>query len=129
MATSVVRTEPAPESALIPGWDFSADPLPERIDVEQLLRAYRFSEDAHRGQKRRSGEDYVLHCVAVAKILAGLNLDTTTVVAGLVHDVIEDTRFTLVDIEQNFGKEVAAIVDGLTKIEHLPAHAPQEVGS
>jgi len=126
MAVSVGRPELDPGSNVIPGWDFTVDPLPERIDVEQLVSAYRFSEEAHRGQKRWSGEDYVLHCVAVGKILAGLNLDTTTVVAGLVHDVIEDTRFTLADIEQKFGKEVAAIVDGLTKIEHLPAHAPQD---
>ncbi|MDQ2890166.1 MAG: HD domain-containing protein, partial [Gemmatimonadota bacterium] len=126
MAASVVTPELVSKAESIPGWDFATDPLPDRIDLGQLVRAYRFSEDAHRGQKRKSGEDYVLHCVAVAKILAGLNLDTTTVVAGLVHDVIEDTRFTLADIELAFGKEVAGIVDGLTKIEHLPAHAPRE---
>src|SRR6185437_12484485 len=115
MAVSVARPEVVAGSGLIPGWDFVVDPLPERIDVEQLLRAYRFSEDAHRGQKRQSGEDYVLHCVAVAKILAGLNLDTTTVIAGLVHDVIEDTRIILAYVEREFGKEAAGMVDGLTK--------------
>ncbi|HEY5087284.1 MAG TPA: hypothetical protein VII66_08020, partial [Gemmatimonadaceae bacterium] len=63
MAVSVARPEASPDTEIIRGWDFSVDPLPERIDMEQLVRAYRFSEDAHRGQKRRSGEDYVLHCV------------------------------------------------------------------
>ncbi|MGI8507897.1 MAG: RelA/SpoT family protein [Gemmatimonadaceae bacterium] len=126
MSTSVLRPEGAAEREIIPGWDTSKDPLWERLDTELILRAYKFSEEAHRGQKRRSGEDYVVHCVEVAKILAGLRLDTTTVVSGLVHDVIEDTRFTLADIEREFGKEVAAIVDGLTKIEHLPAHAPRD---
>ncbi len=125
MAVSVRAGDEAIQAG-IPGWNFETDPLPERVDLDLLLRAYRFSEEAHRGQKRRSGEDYVLHCVEVAKILAGLRLDTTTVVSGLVHDVIEDTRYTLADIEREFGKEVAAIVDGLTKIEHLPAHAPRD---
>lgn len=127
MATSALQpTTPAQNTNVIPGWDFEADPLPERLDQELLLRAYRFSEEAHRGQKRHSGEDYVLHCVEVAKILVGLRLDTTTVVSGLVHDVIEDTAYTIDDIEREFGKEVASIVDGLTKIEHLPAHSPRD---
>lgn len=130
MAVSIVQPDEAQPRELpreiIPGWDITTDPLPERLDVDLLLRAYKFSEEAHRGQKRKSGEDYVVHCVEVAKILSGLRLDTTTVVSGLVHDVIEDTPFTLADIEREFGKEVAAIVDGLTKIEHLPAHAPRD---
>jgi len=126
MATSALQPAGPTSADPIPGWDFSVDPLPERLDQEMLVRAYRFSEEAHRGQKRHSGEDYVLHCVEVAKILAGLRLDTTTVVSGLVHDVIEDTRFTIEDIEREFGKEVASIVDGLTKIEHLPVHSPRD---
>src|SRR6188768_2694008 len=126
MATSVLPpTAPEPRE-IIPGWDPAVDPLPERLDAELLVRAYKFSEAAHRGQKRKSGEDYVVHCVEVAKILAGLRLDTTTVVSGLVHDVIEDTPITIADIEAEFGREVAAIVDGLTKIEHLPVHSPQD---
>ena len=119
MAVSVTRSELGPEIAVIPDWDFAIDPLPERIDVEQVVRAYRFSEEAHRGQKRQSGEDYVLHCVAVAKILAGLNLDTTTVVAGLVHDVIEDTPVKLAENEARFGPEIAGLVDGVTKLTRL----------
>jgi len=126
MATTLAQTGPQKPAELIPGWDPATDPLPERLDAELLVRAYEFSERAHRGQKRRSGEDYVSHCVEVAKILAGLRLDTVTVVSGLVHDVIEDTVYTLEDIEREFGREVSSIVDGLTKIEHLPAHAPRD---
>ena len=120
------NVDPGLPSGVIPGWDFAVDPLPDRIDEAALVRAYRFSEAAHHGQTRRSGEAYVSHCVEVAKILAGLRLDTTTVIAGLVHDVIEDTPITIADIEREFGKEVASIVDGLTKIEHLPVHSPQD---
>ena len=84
------------------------------------MRAYRFSEAAHRGQVRNSGDPYITHSVEVAKILADLQLDSITVASGLLHDVIEDTTLTLADVEAEFGKEIAAIVDGLTKIAKLP---------
>jgi len=90
------------------------------------MRAYRFSERAHLGQKRLSGENYVSHCVEVARILADLQLDTVTVASGLIHDVVEDTDITVPDIEAQFGKEIAEIVDGLTKIGHLPLNSSQE---
>src|SRR6185369_14456258 len=83
-------------------------------------RAYRFSEAAHRGQVRNSGDPYITHCVDVAKILAELQMDSITVASGLIHDVVEDTRITVADVEREFGKDVAAIVDGLTKIAKLP---------
>ncbi len=104
---------------LIPNWtlDESAN---QRLDEELLVRAYQFSAEAHLGQKRNSGEPYVTHAVEVAKILADLQLDTTTVVSGLIHDVVEDTKITVADVEREFGKEIAAIVDGLTKIAKLP---------
>ncbi len=72
------------------------------------------------GQLRNSGDPYITHSVEVAKILAGLQLDSITVASGLLHDVIEDTTFTLADVEREFGREIAAIVDGLTKIAKLP---------
>jgi len=100
--------------------------VPDRLDPELLARAYRFSERAHAGQKRKSGEDYVVHCVEVAKILADLQLDTVTVASGLIHDVVEDTSITVADIEREFGKEIAQIVDGLTKIGNLPLNSTQE---
>ena len=106
---------------LIPGWRESESPLHEKLDRELLVRAYRFSEGAHRGQLRNSGDPYITHSVEVAKILADLQLDSITVASGLLHDVVEDTRLTVADVEAEFGKEIAAIVDGLTKIAKLPS--------
>ena len=108
----------------IPGWDDAFET--ERLDRDLLARAYRFSEEAHRGQKRLTGEPFVTHCVEVAKILAELQLDSVTVACGLIHDVVEDTRITVQDVEREFGKEVAAIVDGLTKIAKLPSGGTKE---
>ena len=105
---------------LIPGWREDELPLHDKLDRDLLLRAYQFGEAAHRGQRRNSGEPYITHSVEVAKILADLQLDSVTVASGLLHDVIEDTELTLADVEGAFGKEVAAIVDGLTKIAKLP---------
>jgi len=110
----------------IPGWGSGADSLPERLDRDLLLRAYQFSERAHAGQKRLSGEAYVSHCVEVAKILADLQLDSITVASGLIHDVVEDTSVTIADVEKEFGREIAQIVDGLTKIGNLPLNSMQE---
>ena len=112
------------ENETLPTW--MQDGLPERLDRELLTRAYRFSEKAHEGQKRLSGDKYVSHCVEVAKILVDLQLDSITVASGLIHDVVEDTSITIDDIEAEFGKEVAEIVDGLTKIGHLPLNSSQE---
>jgi GTP diphosphokinase / guanosine-3',5'-bis(diphosphate) 3'-diphosphatase len=106
---------------VIPGWREDELPLHDKLDRELLVRAYRFGELAHRGQLRNSGEPYITHSVEVAKILAELQLDSITVAAGLLHDVIEDTTLTLADVEAEFGKPVADIVDGLTKIAKLPS--------
>ena len=111
---------------IIPGWDLSTDALPERLETELLARAYRFSEKAHAGQTRRNGDPYVTHCVEVAKILADLQLDSVTVASGLIHDVVEDTAFSVEDVEREFGREIAQIVDGLTKIGHLPMLSREE---
>ena len=111
---------------IIPGWDLSAEALPERLDSDLLARAYRFSEKAHAGQTRRNGDPYVTHCVEVAKILADLQLDAVTVASGLIHDVVEDTAFSVEDVEREFGREIAQIVDGLTKIGHLPMLSREE---
>jgi GTP pyrophosphokinase len=110
----------------IPGWGTGPEAFPERLDRDLLLKAYQFSERAHAGQKRLSGEAYVSHCVEVAKILADLQLDTVTVASGLIHDVVEDTSITVADIEREFGKDIAQIVDGLTKIGSLPLNSMQE---
>jgi GTP pyrophosphokinase len=91
-------------------------PYAERLDLPLITRAYEFSRMAHAGQKRRSGEDYVVHCIEVTGILAELHLDSATLASALIHDVVEDTTATIEDIETTFGGEVAKVVDGLTKI-------------
>jgi GTP pyrophosphokinase len=90
-----------------------------RLDLGLITRAYEFSQVAHTGQKRRSGEDYITHCIEVAEILAELHLDSPTIASGLIHDVVEDTSATLADVREAFGDEVAKIVDGLTKISRV----------
>jgi GTP diphosphokinase / guanosine-3',5'-bis(diphosphate) 3'-diphosphatase len=92
------------------------EPNLERIDPDLIVRAFRFTERMHRGQKRAGGEDYVDHCVEVATILADLHLDGTSIAAGLVHDTVEDTPAMIEELEAEFGAEIAKIVDGVTKI-------------
>ena len=99
---------------IIPGWRESEHPLHDKLDRELLVKAYKYSEAAHRGQVRNSGDPYITHSIEVAKILADLQLDSITVASGLLHDVIEDTRFTLEDVKAEFGSEIGGIVDGLT---------------
>jgi GTP diphosphokinase / guanosine-3',5'-bis(diphosphate) 3'-diphosphatase len=94
----------------------SVAPYARRLDVELIAKAYRYSEAAHAGQKRASGDAYILHCVEVAKILTDLHLDTASIVAGLIHDVVEDTGVGLPVLRTEFGDEVTQIVDGVTKI-------------
>src|SRR5690606_37270415 len=81
--------------------------------------AYEFSRRAHEGQKRHSGDDYITHSLEVTQILADLHLDTVTLTAALIHDVVEDTPATLEDVQLQFGDEVARVVDGLTKIARV----------
>lgn len=88
-----------------------------RKKVEIIERAYRFAKDAHKGIRRRSGEPYILHPIAVAKIASQeIGLGSTSICAALLHDVVEDTDYTVEDIEQHFGKKIAQLVEGLTKI-------------
>ena len=88
-------------------------------DVSQVQKAYNIAFEAHKEQKRRSGEPYIIHPVSVAIILADMELDKETIVAGILHDVVEDTVMTLEDIEKEFGAEVALLVDGVTKLTQL----------
>lgn len=88
-----------------------------RKKVEIIERAYRFAKEAHRGARRRSGEPYIIHPVAVARIvIEELGLGSTSICAALLHDVVEDTEYTSEDITANFGPKIAALVEGLTKI-------------
>ncbi len=88
-------------------------------DIEVLRRAYVYSAKAHQGQVRQSGEPYLIHPLAVAYILADLDLDVATVATGLLHDVVEDSHVTMEEIESVFGVEVASLVDGVTKLSRL----------
>lgn len=88
-----------------------------RKKVEIIERAYKFAKKAHAGVRRRSGEPYIMHPIAVARIvISELGLGSTSICAALLHDVVEDTEFTIEDIETNFGPKIASIVEGLTKI-------------
>src|SRR3954454_5082405 len=88
-----------------------------KADLALLQRAYDVAETAHASQKRKSGDPYITHPLAVATILAGLGMDTTTLVAALLHDTVEDTAQTLDSIPEASGPEVAHLVDGVTKID------------
>ena len=97
--------------------------LPENYtlaDRELIQRAYRVAEEAHREQKRHSGEPYINHCLAVASILADLRVPPDVIAAGLLHDTVEDTPITLNDIKRDFGNSIAVLVDGVTKLTNLP---------
>ncbi len=88
-----------------------------RKKVEIIERAFKFAKEAHKGIRRRSGEPYILHPIAVARIVSQeIGLGSTSICAALLHDVVEDTEYTVEDIENHFGKKIASIVDGLTKI-------------
>ncbi len=87
-----------------------------RLDLELLALAFQYSQEKHEGQKRASGEDYITHCVEVARILSEIHLDTVSVAASLLHDVVEDTGTTIDEIHREFGAEIGMIVDGLTKL-------------
>ena len=90
---------------------------PHRKKVEKIEKAYQFAKAAHKGIRRRSGEPYILHPLAVSRIIAKeIGLGSTSICAALLHDVVEDTDYTVEDIDNLFGSKIAQIVDGLTKI-------------
>lgn len=90
-----------------------------KAKCDDVTKAYQLAEEAHKDQRRVSGEPYILHPLAVAQILADMKIDTTTIMASLLHDVVEDTSYTLDDLKKMFGKEVAFLVDGVTKLSRL----------
>jgi GTP diphosphokinase / guanosine-3',5'-bis(diphosphate) 3'-diphosphatase len=94
--------------------------------VSTISRAYRVAADAHQSQMRSSGESYINHPLAVAQIVADIGLDEVSVTAALLHDAVEDTEITVADVERDFGAEVAAIVDGVTKLERIRFDSREE---
>ena len=95
-------------------------------DIEKIWAAYRFSDQAHEGQMRKSGEPYISHPVAVACQLADLHLDVPTIIAALLHDVVEDTKITKQQVAEQFGNQVAELVDGLSKLEKIEFQSATE---
>ncbi|MBA3798681.1 MAG: HD domain-containing protein, partial [Geodermatophilaceae bacterium] len=90
-----------------------------KANLRELQRAFDAAEHLHDGQKRKSGDDYITHPLAVATILAELGMDTTTLIAALLHDTVEDTGYALADLGRDFGADVALLVDGVTKIDKV----------
>ena len=92
-------------------------------DISMIEKAYRTAAEAHKDQFRKSGEPYIVHPLNVAIILADLELDKETIIAGILHDVVEDTVMTEEDLKREFGDDVALLVDGVTKLEKIPLSA------
>lgn len=96
-------------------------------EVARVIDAYHFADDHHKGQKRASGEEYIIHPVSVALYLAEMNVDTEMIVTGLLHDVVEDTEITLEEISERYGENVAVLVNGVTKITQLKSNSSKNV--
>lgn len=97
-----------------------------QYDISKLISAYEFAAKCHEGQVRSSGEPYIIHPVAVAYILLELGMDTDTLCAALLHDVVEDTAATLEDVQKRFGHDVAMLVDGVTKLAKVPTFSKEQ---
>lgn len=119
----------------IPDYDdnFTIDMIVQKIltddkqyDLSKIITAYEFAAKAHAGQKRSSGQDYIIHPLAVSYILLELGMDTDTICAAMLHDVVEDTPVTLDEVKKRFGQDVAMLVDGVTKLNKIPIFNREE---
>ena len=104
-----------------------AKPFLKDDDAKMIKKAFNMSQDAHKNMRRRSGEPYIFHPLAVAQIcVEEIGLGTTSIISALLHDVVEDTEMEIEDIERHFGKKVAEIIDGLTKISGVFDHGTSQ---
>jgi len=106
-------------SILPPGFLAAVEGKEDRLDLELLALAFQYSKEKHAGQKRSSGEDYITHCIAVASILGEIHPDTVSIAASFLHDVVEDSEVDVAEVRQEFGDEIATLVEGLTKISRV----------
>ncbi len=93
-----------------------------KSNTELIMKAYNYAKKSHEGQKRMSGEEYIVHPLSVAYILADLRLDDSTIASAFLHDVVEDTKITHEDIVNEFGEEIAEMVEGVTKLRKNSVH-------
>ena len=98
-----------------------------KTDTKLILKAYKCAEENHRGQCRKSGEPYIIHPISVAYILAQIGLDDATICAALLHDVVEDTDVTYEQMKKEFGDEISAMVDGVTKLSTIQYTSAKEM--
>ena len=98
----------------------------KNYQVSKIQAAYEFANEMHKEQKRESGEPYITHPLSVADILVNLGMDTDTICAALLHDVVEDTEATLDDLKKRFGEDVANLVDGVTKLDQVALYSKEE---
>ncbi len=99
----------------------------ERYDDPMIIKAFEIANRLHNGQMRKSGEPYIIHPIAVSKILASFGMDNETVVAGLLHDVVEDTEYTREELVEDFNEEIALLVDGVTKLGNIKYDSKEEL--
>jgi GTP pyrophosphokinase len=118
-------TSKHPDSADIEGWLEQLTAGRAAVEADVIRRAWDYAERAHAGQKRMSGEPYVMHVAAVAQILAELGLDHEAIAAAILHDVVEDTRVDLEQLTRAFGARIAALVDGVTKMKVIQEFQPE----
>jgi len=119
LQANLPRHAPEPERFLVSDLCAILETYLESSEVKQIYRAYLFSADPHQGQDRASGEPYIFHPLAVARILAEMHMDCESITAAILHDVIEDTVIAREQIATQFGEEVASLVDGVSKLTHL----------
>lgn len=101
----------------------------KKINSKLILKAYTFAKTRHADQKRLSGESYIIHPLNVANILSEINLDDETICAAILHDVVEDTDVSKQELEQEFGKEISEMVDGVTKLRKIAIHKQRRTAS